>query len=305
MIYSETLLSDGLDHPLLVRTGLPEGEIHGLVQICHGMAEHSGRYEQLGCFLAENGYAAFCHDHRGHGHSCLAGETLGWFADHDGWEILTQDAFRLARLMREEIPHGPFILFGHSMGSMVISEMATREEGWIYDRYILCDSPAPNPMVKGGIALAKAYCAIGMDKTPNDVLYYLSIGKASRIFRKEKSRHAWLTTNKSSVQKFADDPLCGFHFTSAGFRDLFIGMARTRNSGWAVKTVCRPFLLIAGADDPIGQHGKGVLWLRDQLRTAGRKANAILYPGKRHEILNETDCDRVYDDILSFISEDI
>lgn len=304
MTYSETLLSDGLDHPLFVRTWLPDGEIRGMVQILHGMAEHSGRYERLGTFLAENGYAAFCHDHRGHGHSCLAGETLGWFADRDGWEVLTQDAFRLGRLICDAHPKKvPFILFGHSMGSMLASEMATREEAWIYDRFILCGSPAPNPMVKGGIALAKAYCAVGMDKTPNEVLYFLSIGKASRIFRKENSRHAWLTTNKGSVQKFAEDPLCGFHFTSAGFRDLFTGMARTRNEGWAVKTICRPFLLVAGADDPIGNRGTGVLWLRDSLRACGRKADAILYPGKRHEILNETDCDRVYDDILSFISE--
>lgn len=304
MIYTEALWTEGLDHPLYVRQWLPEGEIRGLVQILHGMAEHSGRYDRLGTFLAQNGYAAFAHDHRGHGCSCLAGEIFGWFAEQDGWEVLTQDAFRLGRMMREEYPAGDFVLFGHSMGSMLACEMATREEGWIYDRYILCGSPSPNPMVGAGIALAKAYCAAGMDKTPNDVLYYLSIGKANKLFRKEKSRHAWLNANKTGITSYAADPLCGFHFTSAGFRDLFIGMARTRSKDWAVKTVCRPFLLISGADDTIGGRGKGVQWLRDQLRSAGREADCLLYPGKRHEILNEIDCEPVYNDILSFIPED-
>ncbi len=304
MIYKEELLKDGLDHPLFVRQWLPEGEVRGLVQILHGMAEHSERYDRLGSFLSENGYAAFCHDHRGHGYSCLAGETLGWFAEQDGWEVLTQDLLRLGRIMREAYPMGSYTLFGHSMGSMLASEAATREEAEIYDRFILCGSPAPNPLVGAAISLAKAYCAIGKDKTPNDVLYYLSIGKMNRIFRKEKSRHAWLNSNKASIQKFADDPLCGFHFTSSGFRDLFTGMARTRSKTWALRSLCKPYLLISGANDAIGGRGEGVLWLQDQLRTVGREAECILYEGKRHEILNETDSENVYNDILSFISEE-
>ena len=304
LIYKESLWTEGLSHPLFVRQWLPEGEIRGLVQILHGMAEHSGRYDRLGSFLAENGYVAFCHDHRGHGHTCLAGETLGWFAEQNGWEVITRDLLQLGRMMREVYPEGRYILFGHSMGSMLASEAAIREEAGMYDRFILCGSPAPNPMVGGGIALAKAYCAIGKAKTPNETLYYLSIGKTSKIFKKDSSQNAWLTTDTAHVRKYDDDPLCGFYFTSAGFRDLFTGMARTRNKNWAVKTLCKPFLLISGADDKIGNKGEGVLWLRDQLRAAGREVDCILYEGKRHEILNETDSDKVYTDILSFISEE-
>ena len=302
-ICKEELLTEGLEHPLFLRLWLPDGQARGLVQLCHGMAEHSARYDRLGRFLAENGYAAFCHDHRGHGHSCLPGEPLGYFAPTDGWEVLVRDALTVGTQLRRRFPDGPFFLFGHSMGSLIVSDMAAREHAACYDGFILCGSPAPNAMARTGAAMARGFCKAGMAKKPNHLLHAMAFADVNKLFRREPSKNAWLTSDADHVQKYDRDPLCGFHFTSAGYRDLFTGLARNRNTGWAVRTVCRPFLLIAGQDDPIGNCGKGVLWLRDQLLAAGRDTRCILYPGKRHEILNETDCGQVYDDILNFIRE--
>ena len=136
---------------------------HAMVQISHGMCEYFLRYEGFAHYLAQHGFLVFGHDHQGHGYTATDAEALGFTRKGGGADCLVEDAYTLSCVMKREYPNLPLILFGHSMGSMVISEMATREEGWIYDRYILCGSPAPNPMVKGGIALAKAYCAIGMD----------------------------------------------------------------------------------------------------------------------------------------------
>ena len=47
----------------------PKGEIKGVVQLAHGMNEHKERYIDFMRFLAQNGYACFIHDHRGHGAS--------------------------------------------------------------------------------------------------------------------------------------------------------------------------------------------------------------------------------------------
>ena len=93
--YKEEMMTEGLGHPLFVREWLPEGDIRGLVQLCHGMAEHSARYAKLGEYLASYGYAAFCHDHRGHGKTCREGEVLGYFGETGGWDALVNDAVAL------------------------------------------------------------------------------------------------------------------------------------------------------------------------------------------------------------------
>lgn len=48
----------------------PEEQPQALVQLCHGMCEHKGRYDQFARFLASHGYAVCIHDHLGHGGNC-------------------------------------------------------------------------------------------------------------------------------------------------------------------------------------------------------------------------------------------
>ena len=69
---------------LLGRKWLPEGSPRAVVQIAHGLAEHSARYARLAAALNAAGYAAYASDHRGHGPAC-APAGLGHFADRDGW----------------------------------------------------------------------------------------------------------------------------------------------------------------------------------------------------------------------------
>lgn len=302
-IYSEEYMEDGLSHRLFVRQWAPEGEIYGLVQICHGMAEHSGRYQKLGEYLADHGFAAFCHDHRGHGKTVLEGEKLGYFADKNGWDTILQDSLELGGVMRSRYPDGPYILFGHSMGSLIVSNIAALGRETIYSGFILCGSPAPNPMVSLGLGMAKSFCRMGLSKTPNYFLHALAFADPGRLIRREKSPNAWISSDPDQVDKYDADPLCGFKFTSSGFYDLFDGLSRVRCDRWAVRTECKPFLLISGQDDPVGRCGYAVEWIEDQLKGAGRDVRSHLYPGKRHEILNDGDCGQVYTDIMKWILE--
>ena len=57
-----------------------------------------------------------------------------------------------------------------------------------------------------------------------------------------------------------------------------------------------PILLISGAKDPIGFNGKGVINVCDNLEAAGHEPRVILYPGDRHEILNEDDREKIFAD---------
>lgn len=302
-VYNEEYITQGLTHPLFVRQWIPDGEIYGLVQICHGMMEHGGRYDKLGNYLASHGFAAFCHDHRGHGRTCLEGEQLGYFADKDGWDVIVNDAVELGGIMRQRYPDGPFILFGHSMGSLVVSTISAMGRETFYSGYILCGSPSPNPMAKMGMAMADGMSKIGLAKKPNIFFHALAFADPKKLFKRRVKKDDWLSTNDEELEKYRNDPLCGFHFTTSGFHDLLDGLSRVRNDKWALRTECKPFLLISGDMDPVGGYGKAARWIDDQLKAVGRRSTCILYQGKRHEILNERDCDQTYVDILKWILE--
>ena len=108
----------------------------------------------------------------------------------------------------------------------------------------------------------------------------------------KKMGKAWLTKDQTVVEKYTADPLCGFLFTVNAYYNMFNGMSlmnKQEKEAKADKTL--PLFFVAGADDPVGNMGKGVK----------NVVSLKLYPGDRHEILNELDKDVVYKDILAWL----
>ena len=97
----------------------PESEIKAVIQLVHGMDEHKERYIDFMRFLAQNGYACFIHDHRGHGASLKNEEDIGYFYDAKA-EVVVEDAYQITKYLRNRFGTKKIILFGHSMGSMVV-----------------------------------------------------------------------------------------------------------------------------------------------------------------------------------------
>ena len=65
-----------------------------------------------------------------------------------------------------------------------------------------------------------------------------------------------------------------------------------------------PVFFVAGADDPVGSFGKDVKRVYERYVSAGIQDVRIkLYEGDRHEILNETDRQQVYEDLYNWIIE--
>lgn len=94
------------------------GSVKGVVQITHGMAEHSNRYGRFAVELCKNGYAVFICDLLGHGNSVSDDSELGYFGEN-GVESLVDDMKQLNDIARREYPGLPVYLFGHSMGSFL------------------------------------------------------------------------------------------------------------------------------------------------------------------------------------------
>lgn len=290
-----------LDVALMV----PETAPKGIVQIVHGMSEHKERYYDFMQFLTENDYAVIIHDHRGHGRSVKSRDDLGYMYDDSG-EFITEDVHQISRLAKEyfsNLPYLPFILFGHSMGSLIVRKYIKKYDKEI-DRLIVCGSPGNNRHVNFGLWLIRRGIAKYGDHYRSSFINSLAGGKNNKKFADGTSEKLWLSSNRNSVQLYDDDPLCGFIFTLNGFQNLLLLLKSVYDKrGWRLASPELPILFIAGSDDPIIMNEKSWQKSVQFMRKIGyRRVDCKLYRGMRHELLNETDNRQVYRDVLDWIN---
>lgn len=302
-IFSEISRADGLKLEVLV-TEPPEGRgLRGILQISHGMCEHKERYLDFMEYISSLGFACLIHDHRGHGASVRAEGDLGYMYG-GGAAALLADLHQLTGTARERWPGLPVVLFGHSMGSLAARCYAKRWDNELHE-LILCGPPGKNPAVGIGKLLAHTEKLFRGGRHASRLLQGLSFGTYAKKFAKEGSSFAWICADPETVAAYEKDPGCGFVFTDDGFLTLFELMEDTYSlKGWRCSKPDLPVLFIGGADDPcIG----GVRKFRQELeclRLAGyRNVKGKLYPGLRHEILNENCRYDIYMDIGKYITK--
>ncbi len=283
---------------------LPGKEPEGVVQICHGMSEHMGRYHEFMRFLAQKGYAACGIDHIGHGRSANEGE-LGFFGEEDGWKTLIEDQYKFYKIVKTEVPGElPRFLLGHSMGSFIARLYAakyprslqglllsgTGRGGWMLD---LAQRMAARSIKKNG---PKA-----VDRELNKLVF----AHYNDHFRPAKTHSDWLSRSSEWVRQYIDDPKCGFVFTSAAFRDLFtlVDMAnQSRCFDGTPKDL--PVLIFSGTEDPVGNYGKGPTQVYQRYVKAGLSdVELTLYDGGRHEMLGEINREQVWEHLLNWLGE--
>lgn len=276
-----------------------EKEYKGIFQIAHGVSEHIERYDEFARFLAGNGYIVCGNDHLGHGKSVDSLDDLGFFAEENGDVRMVDDMHILYNIMHKRYPELPYFLFGHSMGSFCARVYATAFYNEL-SGLILCGTgelPSAAVVLEEPVnyLCKKLGARASIPGSLLDKLTNLGIKDA----RTDKD---WLSRRTENVDSYIADPLCGNALKLGGLRDL-LSLANTCcTDEWAFlipPTI--PILLVSGAKDPIGFNGKGVINVCDNLEDAGHEPKVILYPGDRHEILNEDDRENVYKDILSFV----
>ena len=98
---------------------MPEGEIKGVVQIIHGMAEYAERYAPFADYLTGNGFAVCAEDHLGHGQSVKSADDLGYFNKRRDPNIVIQDIRALQLAVKKQAGNVPYFILGHSMGSFL------------------------------------------------------------------------------------------------------------------------------------------------------------------------------------------
>lgn len=270
-----------------------------VVQLSHGMCEYIGRYEDVAGYLAKNGYAVAGNDHLGHGDTA-AGE-YGYFGP-DGARHILQDLHAMNQLARKRFPGLPVILLGHSMGSFFARLFAATYPDSI-DALVLSGTAGPNPALLGGILLSRMLSRTKGEKYRSNVIQKMAFGSYLARIPHPNTPYDWITRDEEIVAAYAKDPRCTFVFTVNAFYEMFCTLRAVSSDRWAAKLKkTTPVLLFSGDQDPVGDYGKGVCTVERMLRAAGvQDLTLLLYPGGRHEMLNETNRQDVYADLLAWL----
>lgn len=300
-----TFKSSNGRNDIYVREWLPDMEPVGVVQICHGVAEHMTRYDEFARFLASKGYVVSGNDHLGHGASIGTEHEQGCFGEHGGWELVVGDVRRLYELLKERYPRLPHFIFGHPMGSFITRTYIIRYHDGP-DGVILSGTGQPSKLlVSAGLALAKGELKRKGAYAPSELVNKAAFGSYNRKIKNPTGEWDWVTTDPDSLREYMEDPLCGFVPTAGLFRDMFTGIkyiSSPRNIARVNREL--PIFLISGAEDPVGDYGKGVVKAYNGYIEAGLADVTLkMYPGARHELVGDLQKKTVFEDVLSWLQK--
>ena len=275
----------------------------GILQIIHGMAEYIDRYDDFARFMVGKGFVVVGDDHLGHGDSVGENGTYGYFCKKDPATVLVRDEHRLKKLMEAKYPGVPYYILGHSMGSFIARNYLNRYGSGIQGMIVMGTGNQSKALLSASkvlVGLTGFFCG---EKHVAKFINKLAFGTYNRAIEDVKTNVDWLTKDEAIVDKYIADERCGFTFTVNGFRGLFeliYRLQKPKNLVTIPKKI--PVFFVSGEEDPVGDYGEGVIGAKNDLVRAGlENVSMKLYPGDRHEILNETDKDIVYQDIYEWL----
>lgn len=283
----------------------PQGEVRGVVQIVHGIAEHMGRYDHFARYLNDHGYAVCGEDHLGHGKTGEAAGQFGYFARHDGWTLAAADVRAFRQLMGQRFPGVPYILLGHSMGSFLTRTYLCRYPGTV-DGAILSGTGQENPLlVAGGKSLASLIGHLRGFDTVSGLVNDLALGAYNKQFKPNRTTADWISRDEQVVDTYLRDPFCTFIPTVGLYRDMLGGLQYISSSrALSQMDPNTPIYIFSGDQDPVGSNGAGVRKVYGYFKDHGtRDLTLKLYPEARHETLNETNRMEVYADVLAWLEK--
>ena len=284
----------------------PEGgSVRAVLQICHGVAEHIARYDAFARYLNGLGIAVVGHDHLGHGLSLPEGGAPVYFGQGNTWNTVVDDIYVLHQRIRLWYPDVPLCIMGHSMGSFLTRTYLIRYPGTVKAAVIMGTGWQPKAVIAGGMAVAKAVGAVVGENGTSDLVTNLAFGAYNKLFAPNRTSCDWLSADEDNVDTYMADPLCGADATVGLFRQMLLGIRFNQKLSNLRQMDPRiPVLFVAGEKDPVGDCGNGVRRTYQEFRRAGvQDCTLKLYPGLRHEILNEkAQQQQIFEDIGQWLT---
>jgi alpha-beta hydrolase superfamily lysophospholipase len=261
----------------------PENPPRAAVQITHGMGEHARRYDHVAQALNEAGFVVYAQDHRGHGASADPASygDLG----PGSWAALVDDIGQLSAIIHDDHADLPLILLGHSMGSFAAQQ------------YLLDHSGDVDGVVLTGTAV------IDLLEPGLDLSQPLDLAMFNAAFAPARTDYDWLSRDEAIVDAYVADPACGFGIDAEATRGMFAGARRLADPAQvAAMRSDLPVYIAVGENDPVNGGLALLTPLTDRYQAAGLGDVTVrVYPGARHEILNETNRDEVIAELNAWL----
>jgi alpha-beta hydrolase superfamily lysophospholipase len=302
------------DTKLFVRKWTPQSGHTAVLQIVHGMGEHSLRYERFADRLCRAGIEVWAADMRGHGltadlkmNDSAQGGLIGHCADRRALAKLVSDIHHVNLAIREKNPVLPLFLMGHSWGSFLV-------QGYIEHYYepslagcILSGTKGPDGglLVQLGGPFLSFLMLFRKPRSKSHLAMSLADGAYKKVFSPARTPHDWLSRDEAEVEAYINDPLCG-QIPSIGFyRDLAFVLQRIHLK----KNMARiprdlPIYVFSGSRDPVGNMGESPKALVEWYTRLGiTDVEFVLYPDARHEMLHETNYEEAQENLLAWINK--
>lgn len=267
-----------------------------IVLIVTGMAENSARYDDFATFLNAHKYSVYCIDHYGQGlgkNGELGNPGRDYF-------FKMQETIKEFVLKIKGETGLKVYLFSHSMGSFVTQGFIEKYSR-IIDKVVLCGTNGRNPLVKFGYLYTKLFINHTNYNKTAGFIHNLAIGAYEKTVKDGISNNAWISYNEENVKKYDADQYSGYRPTNGFYKEFMKGLVSIQK-GKNVKEISPklPILIIGGSDDAVGNFGKGLTNLAKLYKKYNLNAKLIICENMRHEILNEKDNQKVYNDVLNF-----
>ncbi len=285
-----------------------EASPKGVVQICHGMAEYITRYDDVIRHFNLEGWHVAGLDMLGHGESYEANKVIGMPKGYfgkgkDAMAKTVADIMKMHDKAKERFGTNlPYILYGHSMGSMVARYIySTPEYASEFRGYVFASTSAPNPAVGMGLFLSSLMCGLGQGEEEGKMLNSIAFGSYCKKIPDARTVFDWVCSDPNEVDKYISDPLCGFMFTNEGFRAMMVMMKFIQSKKAYAGAASAPALMPYGREDPVGAYGAGVEEVASALKANGHsKIRTIDYGPQRHELMREAVREQYLKDLTDF-----
>ena len=267
----------------------PTRPARAVVHVIHGLGEHSRRYLHLITTLLDAGCVVVADDHSGHGKTAM--ESGIWVdTGDDGAATAVEDEVSLMAAARAEYPDLPYVIFGHSWGSMIARSLAARV-GDDVAALILCGIAAQMPGIES--VVDRDALAAEPDRAAPAAAHYVDAVFSGFLDRYDDvvGPTDWVARDRDVVRDHSVDPFNNFGAPmSVRFLQGFIDLYDDANSAdWYPQIRSDlPVLILAGDQDPVTNFGEGAYHVANRLVASGhRDVRTRVYTGFRHEVHNE------------------
>jgi len=304
MVIREEFYVDSVDKIHMIhgyRWYNPEIKCRGVLQLVHGMMEYIERYEELAEYMVANGYFVIGHDHLGHGDSVRNQKELG-YVGKQGAVLWLKDIEQIRRMAASYEPQKPYIMLGHSMGSFLVRRYLIYYGNRVDGAILMGTGQQPAIAVKAGLAVTYASMIKSGVRGHSKILDNLTCSGFAKLYPDNAHTGSWMSRDPQILIHALQDEKMNFQFSLNAYESLFRTIEEVIEPKRAEKMPKDlPILILSGADDPVGQNGKGITRFKNMLKKIGmRKVTCMLYPENRHELFNDLDKEQIFADIRNW-----